>query len=146
MRAPRHLIPHPRTNIQAVKFRGVDSSSCIFRKLAIFLLVRRLHTYYASLLFHLSETESEAVDQARAGSQERNSSTANNTSYSKSKSVRVRAPGDAEEAAETARLRAKVVTLQEQLAIEQARKDAEAEKQREEKARPKQELHGQERP
>jgi len=43
-------------------------------------------------------------------------------------------------------LRAKIVALQEQLAIEQARKDAEVEKQREEKARSKQELHGEERP
>ena len=59
---------------------------------------------------------------------------------SPAKSVRITAPGDADEAAETARLRAQVIALQEQLAAEQARKDAEAEKQREEKARRKQEL------
>ena len=76
---------------------------------------------------------------SRAGpkSQAKRSNTTSNTGCSKSKSVRVRAPGDAEDAAEAARLRAQVIALQEQLVVEQARKDAEAEKQREEKARKK---------
>src|SRR6266480_274554 len=96
-----------------------------------------------------SQAESEAIHEqsrthtrpGRAGSRAgaRSQAKRGNTT-SNTKSVRVRAPGDAEETAEAARRRAQIVALQEQLAVEQTRKDAEAEKQHEEKARRKQEL------